>query len=223
MNKIIIINQQLFILEGIKSILQTQTEIELVATGEIKDLMILVETNQPNTVLLDLQTTSFYYLSIIKEAQEKYPNINFMVMSDSFSIQQIKELTSSGVIGFIQQHTSSEELIKAITFVGQGKSYIPEYVMELIFPTFQQLIQSYGSSSFVQLDVRKPFHLLTAKECVTLQLLAEGLSNKNIAESMGISDKTVKNHVSTILLKMEVRDRTQAVLKAIKNGWVHLN
>ena len=54
-----IINQQLFILEGIKSILQTQTEIELVATGEIKDLIILVETNQPNTVLLDLQTTNF--------------------------------------------------------------------------------------------------------------------------------------------------------------------
>lgn len=222
MNKIII-NQQLFILEGIKSILQTQTEIELVATGEIKDLMNLVETNQPNTVLLDLQTTSFYYLSIIKEAQEKYPNTNFIVMSDSFSIQQIKELTSSGVIGFIQQHTSSDELIKAITFVGKGKSYIPDYVMELIFPTFQQLIQSYGSNSFVQLDVRKPFHLFTARECITLQLLAEGHSNKSIAESMGISDKTVKNHVSTILLKMGVRDRTQAVLKALKNGWVHLN
>ena len=57
--KLLIINQQLFILEGIKSILQTQTEIELVATGEIKDLIILVETNQPNTVLLDLQTTNF--------------------------------------------------------------------------------------------------------------------------------------------------------------------
>lgn len=218
-----IINQQLFILEGIKSILQTQTEIELVATGEIKDLIILVETNQPNTLLLDLQTTNFYYLSIIKEAQEKYPNTNFIVMSDSFSIQQIKELTSSGVIGFIQQYTSSEELIKAITFVGQGKLYIPEYVMELIFPAFHQLIQSYGSSSFVQLDVRKPFHLFTARECITLQLLAEGHSNKSIAESMGISDKTVKNHVSTILLKMGVRDRTQAVLKALKNGWVHLN
>lgn len=185
--------------------------------------MLLVETHQPNIVLLDVQTTNFYYLSMISDVLEKYPNSNFLVMSETFSTQQIKDLTSIGVIGFIQQQTSSEELIKAITSVAKGKSYIPDYVMDLIFPTFQELIQSYGKNSFIQLEVKKPFHLLTTKECIALQLLADGESNKTMAEIMDISDKTAKNHVSSILFKMEVRDRTQAVLKAIKNGWVHLN
>jgi two-component system, NarL family, response regulator DegU len=71
-------------------------------------------------------------------------------------------------------------------------------------------------------EVRLPLHLLTRRECEVLQLLADGKSNRGIGEALFISEKTVKNHVSNILQKMNVNDRTQAVVMAIKNGWVEV-
>ena len=76
--------------------------------------------------------------------------------------------------------------------------------------------------SFQQNDIRRPFHLLTKRECEVLQLLTDGQSNRTIGETLFISEKTVKNHVSSILQKMAVNDRTQAVVTAIKNGWVEV-
>lgn len=70
------------------------------------------------------------------------------------------------------------------------------------------------------MEYRKPLHILTRRECEVLQLLADGKSNRGIGEDLFISEKTVKNHVSNILQKMNVNDRTQAVVEAIKSGWV---
>jgi len=70
------------------------------------------------------------------------------------------------------------------------------------------------------MEHRKPLHILTKRECQVLQLLAEGNSNRSISETLFISEKTVKNHVSNILQKMKVNDRTQAVVTAIRHGWV---
>jgi two-component system response regulator DegU len=73
-----------------------------------------------------------------------------------------------------------------------------------------------------QVGVSRPLHLLTRRECEVLQLLADGNSNRGISEALFISEKTVKNHVSAILQKMDVNDRTQAVVVAIKKGWVEM-
>ena len=72
------------------------------------------------------------------------------------------------------------------------------------------------------IEYRKPLHLLTKRECQVLQLLADGKSNRAVAETLYISEKTVKNHVSNILQKMNVNDRTQAVVSAIRKGWVEV-
>ena len=79
-----------------------------------------------------------------------------------------------------------------------------------------------GGENILNLEIRRPLHLLTRRECEVLQLLADGKSNRGIGETLFISEKTVKNHVSNILQKMNVNDRTQAVVYAIKNGWVEV-
>jgi len=81
---------------------------------------------------------------------------------------------------------------------------------------------SQTENSVAEMEYRKPLHLLTKRECQVLQLLSEGQSNRKIAETLVISEKTVKNHVSNILQKMNVNDRTQAVVTAIRNGWVEV-
>ena len=225
MSKLIIINNQVVITEGIKSVIQSQSqsEIEVVASGEINDMIRLVGGHTPDILLILLDSTNFYIMDMISTVIEKHPSTKMIVMFDKLEIHMIKDLVEIGVFAFIEKQASSEELVKALNNLHNGHSYASNSVVDLILPAFQKLLHIKGNTSFVQLDVRKPFHLLTAKECIVLQLLADGHSNRTIAEEMGVSEKTSKNHVSSILLKMEVRDRTQAVLKAIKKGWVHLN
>ncbi|WP_233569542.1 response regulator transcription factor [Planomicrobium sp. Y74] len=79
-----------------------------------------------------------------------------------------------------------------------------------------------SENAYHQTAVRSPYHLLSWREVEVLQLLGEGHSNKRLAELLYISDKTVKNHIAAILRKMGVRDRTQAVVKALKKGWIEL-
>lgn len=223
MTKLITINLHMVLMEGIKSVLNSQNNIELIATGKIHELEQLVSTYRIDTVLLQCERLNIYEIEMIRSMRENYPSTHFLVISDSFTISTLKKLIRVGVIGFTQQQISPEELIQAISSVGKGQAYVPLYISELILPDYKESLNIHGTNTFIQLEIRKPFHLLTPKECIVIQLLAEGKSNNLIAETMKISDKTVKNHVSSILLKMEVKDRTQAVIKSIKNGWVDLN
>lgn len=223
MTKLMIINMNPVFLEGIKSVLKNQSQIDLIAASEQHEMENLVSKYQPSTVLFYIEKVNVYQLEMIRILLEQQPNTHFLIMSEQFSLYTLKELIRLNVKGFIHRECSVEELIQAISYVGKGNTYVPLYISEVLLPEYHATLNKFGTGTFVQLEVRKPLHLLTAKECTTLQLLAEGHSNNSIGENMNISEKTVKNHVSSILEKMEVRDRTQAVIKAIKKGWVHLN
>lgn len=223
MKKLIIFSNQLFISEGIKSILSSQTEIDVVATGDISNIIQQVEQYQPNTLLFQLDSYDLSSTKMIGTLIDKYRHLKILVMLDSNNIQLIKDLISKGVLGFTRQKISTEELVRAVGTVTDGHPYLSNSILELIYPDLRELLKISENKLFVQLDVRRPYHLLTPKEAEVLQLLTDGHSNRIISEKMGVSDKTTKNHVSSILLKMEVSDRTKAVLKALKNGWVHLN
>lgn len=127
------------------------------------------------------------------------------------------------VSGYISNKSSADELMNAVEWVSKGNSYLYPLISNVFLNEFRELVNTRGTGVFVQLVVRTPFHLLTKRECDVLQLLTDGLTNNGIAESLLISPTTVKNYVSSILSKMKVQDRTQAVLMAIKEGWVHLN
>jgi two-component system, NarL family, response regulator DegU len=97
----------------------------------------------------------------------------------------------------------------------------PPVVMASFIDSYRQFVEEKELRANKEAtEYRKPLHLLTRRECEVLQHLAEGKSNRDVADLLYISEKTVKNHVSNILLKMKVKDRTQAVLLAIKKGWV---
>lgn len=223
MKKIIIFSNQLFITEGIKSILNSETDIQVVATGDISNIIQQVEQYQPNTLLIQLDTSDLSSKEMIGTLIDKYPHLKMLVMLDTNNIQLIKDLIRKGVLGLTRQKISTEELVTAVGSVTDGHPYLSNSILELIYPEIRELLNIRGNELFVQLDVRRPYHLLTTKEAEVLQLLTDGHSNRVISEKMGVSEKTTKNHVSSILLKMEVSDRTKAVLKALKNGWVHLN
>src|SRR6478735_2669072 len=113
---------------------------------------------------------------------------------------------------------------KDFEVVAEGGSYLHPKVTHSLVKEYRRLAAQGQSSSYPHepIEIRRPLHLLTRRECEVLQLLADGKSNRGIGEALYISEKTVKNHVSNILQKMNVNDRTQAVVVAIKNGWVEV-
>src|SRR5690625_7459425 len=118
---------------------------------------------------------------------------------------------------------NTESLNEAIKVVYEGVSYLHPKVKHNLVQEYRRLSNDDSKGvSLNDIEYKKPLHLLTRRECQVLQLLADGKSNRAIAEELIISEKTVKNHVSNILQKMNVNDRTQAVVKAIRNGWVQV-
>jgi two-component system response regulator DegU len=130
----------------------------------------------------------------------------------------------TGAQGYLLKEMDSDSLIEAIRVVSEGGSYLHPKVTHNLVKEYRRLATESVASGAAErtVEYRKPLHLLTKRECQVLQLLADGKSNRAVAETLYISEKTVKNHVSNILQKMNVNDRTQAVVTAIKNGWVEV-
>lgn len=222
MTKLIVIDNQVIIREGIRGLLEKNTEMTVVGGGNIYEAIELTNKYLPDVALIDFDSVK-YSIEVIKDLLERHPLINVLILAEDIESHILKELIAFGVNGFTTKHDKQEHLINAINSVNQGQPYLSSMVGQTILTEFRKLLTAKGTGAFLQLDIRIPFHLLTKRECDVLQLLADGQSNRQMAETLSISDKTIKNHVSNILLKMEVKDRTQAVVKAIKNGWVHLN
>src|SRR5699024_10634974 len=127
----------------------------------------------------------------------------------------------TGAQGYVLKEMDTESMMEAIKIVYEGSCYLHTKETNNLVAEKRKLRADNkdDSTDINQIEYRKPLHLLTRRECQVLQLLSEGESNRKVSKSLVISEKTVKNHVSNILQKMNVDDRTQAVVKAIRNGW----
>src|SRR5699024_819836 len=129
----------------------------------------------------------------------------------------------TGAQGYLLKEMDSDALIEAIKVVREGGSYLHPKVTHNLVQEYRRLAhENMTTLAGGRVEYHKPLHLLTRRECEVLQLLADGKSNRDVAERLYISEKTVKNHVSNILQKMNINDRTQAVVSAIRKGWVEV-
>ncbi|MEK3977307.1 response regulator transcription factor [Psychrobacillus sp. FSL K6-2684] len=225
MKSVVIINHNPIAIEGIKAIIENDATLKVIGEGELlEETVQLVQNSSPDLLILEIIKDKRLLYKVISSVIELKKNTHILLAVDNPDISLLKWMLKIGVIGFIKSDSNTFHFNEAITMVSNGKPYISPNLYEKFIDEFNKFLHSFGSDSdsFIQLEVKIPFHLLTRKECDVLQLLAEGQSNREISESMNISEKTVKNHVSRILIKMQVKDRTNAVLLALKNGWVYL-
>jgi two-component system response regulator DegU len=219
----ILIGNQQIIREGIKSVLESNSMVKVVGAGDSYQIIELCEKHKPDIVIVEIDNQMEQINDIIHSVEITSPNSNILLMFDQIEPNVIKEIVKMKVSGYISNKSSADELMNAVECLSKGNSYLSPLISNVFLNEFRELVNTRGTGVFVQLVVRTPFHLLTKRECDVLQLLTDGLTNNGIAESLLISPTTVKNYVSSILSKMKVQDRTQAVLMAIKEGWVHLN
>lgn len=220
---ILIIDAQPLFREGLKRVLELDSTLQIVAEGESgEQLLPLFSQYQPDVVLMEINLPPQTGIQALGELNQHFPHskvIVFTVVDDFFYVSQA---IRAGASGYLLKEMDSPSLIHAIKVVVAGSHYLHPKVTKDFIDELNKLALLDSEGLFFQREVIHPYHLLTRRECQALQLLADGHSNRTLGETLEISEKTVKNHVSSILRKMDLTDRTQAVVTALKKGWVEL-
>lgn len=230
--KIVIADDHQLFREGIKRIINMEKDLKVV--GECGDGIQVIEmcnTLQPDVVLMDINMPVENGVASTERLKQIFPEIKVVILSIHDDETYVFETLRKGASGYLLKDMEAESLVNAIRSVVAGHAYIHPKVTGKLINQLRKLTYLDprgvigGDSSKPGLTVmlnQHPDNPLTRREAEVLKLMAEGKSNKAIGEELFISEKTVKNHVSSILQKMEVNDRTQAVINSIKNGWVTL-
>lgn len=223
MTKIMIIDDHQLFREGVKRILTFEDSFEVVAEGDDgNEVLALYEEHEPDVVLMDINMPRKNGIEATEELTQKHPDAKVVILSIHDDESYVSQALKAGALGYMLKEMDADAIVQAIKVVAAGGSYLHPKVTHNLVTEYRRLSEREHKGSFHQHEIRRPLHLLTKRECEVLQLLTDGQSNRSIGETLFISEKTVKNHVSSILQKMSVNDRTQAVVTAIKNGWVEV-
>lgn len=222
--RIVLIDDHKLFREGVKRILEFEESFDVVAEGDDGAVASkLVKENNPDVVLMDINMPEINGVQATADLVRYFPNTKVIILSIHDDESYVTHALKTGAQGYLLKEMDSDSLIEAIKVVSEGGSYLHPKVTHNLVKEYRRLAKENSSSiSDKGIEYRKPLHLLTKRECQVLQLLADGKSNRAVAETLYISEKTVKNHVSNILQKMNVNDRTQAVVSAIRKGWVEV-
>lgn len=208
--KVILADDHSMVREGIKQLLELDQNIQVVgqANDGIECLELLEKVNA-DVLLLDINMPNKNGLEVLEEIKKKKVNIKVLILTIHNEIEYLLKAVEIGINGYMLKDSESAELIKAIVSVYQGENFIQASLIPIL-----------NSKLIDRNSDKAKINELTKREMEVLKLVAEGLFNKEIASKLDISERTVKNHVSNIFKKIEVADRTQAAVFAIRNNLV---
>lgn len=207
--RVLVVDDHDLVREGICKLLEFYDDIEVVGeAGDGLETTIKVRELMPDLVLLDLNMPRMDGITTISRIKDIAPEIKVLILTIHDGEEYVYEVIKAGAEGFIQKDIKPEELKETIERVMSGEKVFPPSIEDMVIET-----------------APSTFHVeeLSSREQEVLELLAQGMSNRIIAKSLYISEKTVKNHVSNILKKLSVNDRTQAVIVSLKMGLVKLS
>ena len=210
MIEVMLVDDHKMVREGMKQLLEFDNEIKVIAeaSGGAECLEILQE-KIPDVLLLDINMPEMNGIEVVKKIRKNNIPVKILMLTVHKEVEYLLHLMDLGIEGYILKDSDSTELIKAIEAVVKGETYIQAELMPAL------------NSKLVKRDTDKDkLDMLTDREIEVLKLVAVGKFNKEIAVQLHISERTVKNHISNIFKKIDVSDRTQAAVFAIKNNMI---
>lgn len=209
---IMIADDHSMIREGLKNLLELDGDIKVIAEAvDGEDCLQKLNTVKPDVLLLDINMPKKNGLEVLQSLKIAKSKIKVLVLTVHNEIEYLMKAIDIGVSGYILKDSESAELKKAIFAVASGENYIQP-----------SLIPALNSKMIEKDKDEGKIDNLTKRELEVLKLLAVGMYNKEVAEKLNISERTVKNHVSNIFKKLGVTDRTQAAVFAIRNNLIQL-
>jgi DNA-binding NarL/FixJ family response regulator len=213
--RLLIVDDQALFREGLRTLLSVQPDMEVVgeaANGE--EALSLARITSPAVVLMDLRMPVLDGVAATRRLHADQPGCRVIVLTTFDDDEYVFEGLRAGAVGYLLKDVPSEKLFEAVRAAARGESFLQPSVAAKVVAEFARLTNQY------QPHARPLPENLSGRELEILSLIATGASNKEIATRLFIAEGTVKNHVTNILGKLEVRDRTQAALKARSLGLV---
>jgi DNA-binding NarL/FixJ family response regulator len=211
MIRVMLVDDQNLVRKGVRSLLELSEELEVVAEAVdgAEAIRTIPEVN-PDVVLLDMRMPGLSGLDVLTELTDREALPPTIILTTFDDDELVLAGIQAGAKGYLLKDVALAELVNAVKTVADGGTIVKPAVTQRLLKGLENL-----QTEFSSLDRPDP---LTDRETEILRLMAGGYSNKEIANSLGVAEGTVKNHVSNILSKMGVRDRTRAVLKAFELG-----
>ena len=213
MIRVVLVDDQTLVRQGIRSLLELSGDVAIVAEASDGDEGIaVIRRERPDVVLLDLRMPKKGGVDVLRVLQATGALPPTIVLTTFDDDEALLDAVKAGAKGYLLKDTSLERLTEAIRVVAAGDSLIRPAVTERVLRGLEHIRRDF--------DALSPPDPLTRRELEILRLMAGGYSNREIADALGTAEGTVKNHASSILSKLGVRDRTRAVLKALELGYI---
>jgi DNA-binding NarL/FixJ family response regulator len=189
---------------GLHSMLASEARIVVTGmSGSAREALQAMAKEPPDVVLMDLRMPELEGAQAISEVKRMQPEVRILVLTNYESEEDILGALRAGATGYLLKGTPQEEIVRGIEMVFENRRFIPQTITD-------RLLETLGREE------------LTARELEVLVLVAKGLTNKEIAQALFISDKTARNHVTSCLVKLKANDRTEAVTNAIRRGLIRI-
>jgi len=220
--KVCIISPQSLFRQGVRHSLASMSGIEICGEAEADDeALSTVETSLPDVALVDIDTPSGSGLKLARQIRQRLPNIGVIVLTSNPDDEQLFQAIKAQASAYLSKDITADELLNAVKRTAKGEHPINESftshpkVAEQVLHHFRELPFGQGAETIIS--------PVTSREQEILNYMAKGYLNKQIALALNISEQTVKNHVTSILRKLNANARTQAVVEAIKHGLVSIS
>ncbi len=213
--KILLVDDQPLFREGLRTLLSVQSDFEVVGeAGDGEEAIRLARRLSASVVLMDLQMPVLDGVAATRRLHEELPNTRVIVLTTFDDDEMVFDGLRAGAVGYLLKDAPSEKLAEAIRVAARGESFLQPSVAAKVVAEFARLTRRTAATSGLLMEP------LSERELEILRLIGHGASNREIADALFLAEGTVKNYVTNILGKLEVRDRTQAALKAKDTGLI---
>ncbi len=205
---VVLVDDHALVRQGTRAFLDAQPDVKVIAeAGDGKEAVALAQAHQPDVILMDLLLPGMDGVDTTRAVKEVSPHSRVLVLTSHHDDAYVFSALRAGALGYLLKTVNAEELVAAVRRAAHGEPTLhPSVALKLM--------------EDVRDDTQDGLTDLTPRELEVLKLIAEGLPNAEIAESLGVAEKTVKGHVGNVLSKLQVHDRTQAAVYAWREGVV---
>jgi two-component system response regulator DegU len=222
--KVLIVDDHPLFREGLMMALKMEDDIQVIGVSEDGESALrVIRKEEPDVVLLDIRLPVMNGLQVARQIKTERMPVAVIVLTNYDETQQVIHALRSGAMAYCSKSISPDDLVAVIRDVVRGIRVVADKRMterELESWINDQIMTMTGTAGNYVVYPDEHYIPLSPRETEILQFVTDGLSNKEIARELGISQQTVKNHMTSILNKLNVKDRTQAAVTALKHGWV---
>lgn len=226
-NSIMIVDDHPLFRQGIRRLIEESSKFNVVAEASTGyEAIRLADIYQPHVILTDIQLPGVTGLKIARILKKQHPSSHIVIVSMHIDDDRLFDAVRVGASAFLSKDIEAQELVDALTRIARGEQLINATVLSRpqlarkVLNEFRTLSGDRGKEA--RKEAANSAMPLSVREVEVLDCVAQGYSNKEIAEALYITEQTVKNHMTSVLRKLDVSDRVQAVLYAVKHGWIQI-